>query len=197
MSKPDNVNLSSVALGHSIPLHNRFDMFNNTVLFPENKCTSVICDQKVVCLHSEKRDEQSNVHKKVKNINKTANNKLSVNQGQEMQETTHSRFIADKNPTDSDKGEPVSASKNTSDMFHRHRPSLPDGQMDKYDLDLRFRPRHRDKIMTAQDCVTFQNFSGTLRIQKKLVLYLWGTSCCPLLILKMSQTKRFLMYTGG
>ena len=62
VSKADNVNLLSVTSGHSIPIHNRFDMFNNTVLFPENTCTSVTCDQKVVCLHSEKQDEQSNVH---------------------------------------------------------------------------------------------------------------------------------------
>ena len=78
-----------------------------------------------------------------------------------MQETMHSQFIADKNPTDSDKGEPVSAFKNTYDKFRcRCRPTLPDGQTDKYDLDLRFRPRHRDKIVTPQDCVTFQKWDG-------------------------------------
>ena len=35
-----------------------------------------------------------------------------------------------------------------------------DDKGDKYDLDLRFRPRHRDKIEAAQDCVTFQNWDA-------------------------------------
>ena len=35
-----------------------------------------------------------------------------------------------------------------------------DDRGDKYDLDLRFRPRHREKIMAAQDCVTFQNWDA-------------------------------------
>ena len=39
-------NLCSVASNDSIPLHNRFDMLNNTVLFPENVCESTNHDQK-------------------------------------------------------------------------------------------------------------------------------------------------------
>ena len=73
-------NLSSVVLGHSIPLHNRFDMFHNTALFPENGCKSVTSDHKVVCLHSKKHEEQDNVHKSGKNTRKTVSNDTSVSQ---------------------------------------------------------------------------------------------------------------------
>ena len=78
---------------NSIPLHNRFDMFNNTVLFPENVCESATCEQKVVCLRNEKRGKQSNVDKIGKTISKTVSNELIANQETEtkrlMQGTMH------------------------------------------------------------------------------------------------------------
>ena len=61
MSKAVDAKKLNVASDNSMPLHNRFDMFNNTVLFPENVCKSVTSDQEMVCLHSKQRDEQFSV----------------------------------------------------------------------------------------------------------------------------------------
>ena len=67
----------------------------------------------------------------------------------------------------------------------RHR-SVTKGQGDKYDLDLRFRPRHRDKIVTAQDCVTFQKWDD--QNSDKFGFILLGDLMLPSIDLK-SVTK--------
>ena len=56
-------------------------------------------------------------------------------------------------------GESNNSNKNTSASPLQHRCTFPPGQEDKYDLDLRFRPRHQQKIASAKHCVTFQNWN--------------------------------------
>ena len=123
-------NLSSVVLGHSISLHNRFDMFHNTALFPENGCKSVTCDQKVVCLHSKKREEQDNIHKSAKNTSKAVSNDTSVNQNTETekltQQTTHQLYGVDKNSVQSYRGESDFNFKNNQEVSRRRSRSVVD-----------------------------------------------------------------------
>ena len=100
-------------------------------------------------------------HKIDKNIAKKVNNMLIVNQTETKkltQEAVQDLHCVNTGSMQSDKGESVTDSNYVHEPSRQRRRSSSDGQVDKYDLDLRFRPRHKDKIVAAQNCVTFQNW---------------------------------------
>ena len=159
-----STNLCSVASNDSIQLHNRFDILNNTVLFPENMCESTNHDQKTVCLHSKQRSEQFGVNDTKSKVNITSNNEVNSYDSEKIlelsQEKVKSIDASVENLNQDVPGEsPLHSSITQNDHMRRHH-FVTNGQGDKYDLDLRFRPRHREKIVTAQDCVPFQKWDA-------------------------------------
>ena len=157
-------NLCSVASSDSIPLYNRFNIMNNTVLFPENVCESTNHDQKTVCLHSKQRSVQACVNADESKVNVTSNNEVNSDGNDKILKLAQQKvqgFHDSVQTLNQDvQGECPCDSSSTENVQLRRRRSVTDGQNDKYDLDLRFRPRHRDKIVTAQDCVTFQKWDS-------------------------------------
>ena len=136
-------------------------MFSNTDYFPESALTDTECQQEKDCLHLDsksKRDyvENSSVENSMGSVNATKSVNVSVqNPTQHVVEKLGQATINfDKNI----EGKSINCSANVdawSPQRHRSDTTL---QIEKYKLDLRFRPRHKNKIVSALDCATFQKW---------------------------------------
>ena len=137
-------------------------MFISVEYFPESASTVTNCEQNRGCLHLDdkcKHDNSENitlgnafgsdnVMKSVKSSGPNSTETVVVNM---LQITKISDGIVEGESDDSSKNSSVSS-------LRRHCP-VSSGQVDKYDLDLRFRPRHQSKIVSAKDCATFQKWN--------------------------------------
>ena len=156
-----NVKQSADYQGGSISLNNRFNVFNSVKYFPESASTVTNCKQNTGCLHSDddcKHDNENitlehavgcdKVIKSVKPSNTKSTETAAVNVSQITK-------ISDRNV----EGELNDSSKNSFALSLQRRRPVSSNQVDKYDLDLRFRPRHQSKIASAKDCATFQKWN--------------------------------------
>ena len=145
----------------SIPLHNRFKVFNSVKHFPESVLTVQNCEQKTTCLHFDDKCKLDNcdvTSKKACGQDNTMETVKSI--GNDYTETVVDNvYQIAKNSDRNMEGESNNSNKNTSASPLQHRSTFPPGQEDKYDLDLRFRPRHQKKIASAKHCVTLQNWN--------------------------------------
>ena len=88
-----NVKQSADFTGDSIPLHNRFQVFNNTDYFPESALTGTKCEQEMVCLHIDQKSKRENVEKnKVRNSRNSANTTKSSDTSVE----NHTEHVVEK-----------------------------------------------------------------------------------------------------
>ena len=145
----------------SIPLHNRFKVFNSVKHFPESVLTVQNCEQKTTCLHFDDKCKLDNcdvTSKKACGRDNTMETVKSI--GNDYTETVVDNVYQIAKKFDRNmEGESNNSNKNTSASPLQHRSTFPPGLEDKYDLDLRFRPRHQKKIASAKHCVTLQNWN--------------------------------------
>ena len=162
LQKVANIKQSADFQCHSILLHNRFKVFNSVEPFPESALTVENCEQKTTCLHSDNKCKLGNddnvTSKKACGRDNTMQTVKSI--GNDYTETVVDNvYQIAKNSDRIIRGESNNSKKNTTaSPLQRHR-TFPPGQEDKYDLDLRFRLCHQQKIASAKHCVTFQNWN--------------------------------------
>ena len=137
-------------------------MFNNVEYFPESASAVTNCEQKTGCLLLDnkcKHDNSKNIilGNAFGSVNVMKSVKSSGTNSTETVVVSGSQIT--KNSDGNVEGESNDSSKSISASSLRRRRPVSSGQVDKYDLDLRFRPRHQSKIACAKDCVTFQKWN--------------------------------------
>ena len=144
----------------SILFNNRFHVFNSAELFPESALTSTNTEANVDCLHVDdkcqlKKNSNRNLRENCTDIRPLTRVAARVNKSTETKVSTTTKRT-DENVG----GECLSRCKNTNVSDLRRRRLDCPSQGDKYDLDLRFRPRHQNKIAAARNCDTFRNWNN-------------------------------------
>ena len=144
----------------SILLNNRFNVFNSAELFPEGALTSTKSESNVDCLYVD--DKCQFAKNKTRNLRKKFDDNRTVTKVVSMVNNSSETEVkvVTKSLDENAGGELFTCTKNASASdLRRCRPVGP-SQGDKYDLDLRFRPRHQNKIAAAKDCSTFRNWNS-------------------------------------
>ena len=144
----------------SILSNNRFNVFNSAELFPESALACISDETNVEYLHvDDKCQLKENLHKKLKK-KPTDSRPFSkiVPRSSNCIETKGNAIT--KACGENIRGESLTTCTNLNVSDLRRCRLDGETEVDKCDLDLRFRPRHQNKIADAKNCNTFRNWNN-------------------------------------